>query len=425
MNLEKANKIKILERVLRFMAIVVLKLRKPIVIGITGSVGKTSTKEAVFSVLSSKFKVRKSEKNYNNEIGVPLTIIGAESGGRSLLKWVDVFLKWVFAVLFPVGYPKILILELGVDKPGDMKYLLDFIPVDIGIMTNVSSSHLEFFKSVDHIAREKGKLLNSIGDNGVAIFNFDDSRVKRIADKLKVESINFGLGEEAQIRATDIGFNYKDGKVSGIVFKLNYQGKIIPVRLLNILATHHVYSALAAVAAGIHFKMNLVDITSALEELKPVQGRMSLMEGKNDSLIVDDTYNASPLSTLAALDVMERIEAKRKIVILGDMMELGEESKKSHGEVISKAISIDSELVFVVGRQMKQATDEYLKSAEQKEYARKLITFEKVEDAAREANLILQKGDLFLVKGSRAMKMEIIVQEIMKGTKKVGIFLRK
>ncbi|HDZ85746.1 MAG TPA: hypothetical protein ENH35_04360, partial [Candidatus Moranbacteria bacterium] len=154
----KTKRLQFLEAMLRWMSTVVIKKYRPDIVGISGSVGKTSTKEAVFTVLSSKFRVRKNLKNYNNEIGIPLTIIGAETGGRSILKWLVVFLKWLGIIILPYKYPEILVLEMGVDHPGDMKYLTSFIPIKVGILTNISPSHLEFFRDIDHIAGEKGKL---------------------------------------------------------------------------------------------------------------------------------------------------------------------------------------------------------------------------------------------------------------------------
>lgn len=150
----KSRKILFLENVLRWMAMLVLKQRKPTVVAITGSVGKTSAKDAIYSVLSAKFSVRENQKNYNNEIGIPLTIIGAESGGRNVFKWLWVFLRWLLALILP-GYPKILVLELGIDRPGDMAHFMSFIHPKVSVVTNVSASHLEFFSTVERIAKEK------------------------------------------------------------------------------------------------------------------------------------------------------------------------------------------------------------------------------------------------------------------------------
>ena len=156
------NKRKLLQQILRFMVRVVLKKYQPLIVGITGSVGKSSTKEAVALVLGVSYTVRKAEGNYNNEIGIPLTIIGAAAGGSSWLRWMAVFGKWVYIIVFPVRYPEVLVLEMGIDRPGDMAFLLEFVPVKIGIVTHISSSHMAYFGTLANIAREKGRLIAAL-----------------------------------------------------------------------------------------------------------------------------------------------------------------------------------------------------------------------------------------------------------------------
>jgi UDP-N-acetylmuramoyl-tripeptide--D-alanyl-D-alanine ligase len=247
----KPKKIIYLEKILRLMAKSVIWKYKPTIVGVTGSVGKTSAKEAIFLVLSSKFNVRKNEKNYNNEIGLPLTIIGAESGNRSFLKWGKVFLKWIGEMILPFHYPKILVLEMGVDRPGDMDYLLSFIKPTVGVMTNVSGSHLEFFKNIEQIAKEKSKLLKEIPEDGLAILNSDNEYIFETSKKLKIPFLFFGFGEKAKVRASFLGYVFEDFEPQGMSFKLSYQGKTVPIRLPGILAPHLVYASLAAVAAGL------------------------------------------------------------------------------------------------------------------------------------------------------------------------------
>ncbi|MDO8529752.1 MAG: UDP-N-acetylmuramoyl-tripeptide--D-alanyl-D-alanine ligase, partial [bacterium] len=296
----KPRRIIYLEKILRFFSKVILWKYKPTIVGITGSVGKTSTKEAVFLALSSKFKVRKNEKNYNNEIGIPLTIIGVESGNRSIFGWIKVFLKWLSVVIFPIDYPKILVLEMGADRPGDIEYLLSFIKPAIGIITAISESHLEFFKSIDHIAKEKRKLIKNLPSDGMAILNGDNEKILALKNATSAPMIFFGSGENSQFRFSDISFNYNGLEPQGISFKLNYDGKVMPIRLPNVLAPHLIYATLAAIATGVFFKINLIKVAKALEEFTPPCGRMNLISGKNDSFIIDDTYNSSPVSALAA-----------------------------------------------------------------------------------------------------------------------------
>ena len=410
----KSKKIIFLEKVLRTMAVLILKKYKPRVVGITGSVGKTSSKEAIFAVLSNSFKTRKTEKNYNNEIGLPLTIIGVESGEKSILKWLIIFLKWLALLIFPLKYPEILILEMGADRPGDIKYLTDFISCDIVVITEISHSHLEYFKTVERIAQEKWTLVESLKEKGSAVLNFDNQRIKKLKNQTKRTDLNFltfGFSEEADICATDIMYNYSnENDIKGLSFKLNYKGTIIPVRLNNILAKHSIYAALSAIAVGIFFKLNLVEIAGALENFSMPAGRMNLISGIKNTFIIDDTYNSSPVSTISALEVLKNINALRKIAVLGDMLELGEETESGHKDVAKKFLEIKNGIYFAIGERMHFAVAELKKCNINQE---RIFVFSDPINAGKKLQEIIEPGDLILIKGSQGMRMEKVVEEIM------------
>lgn len=389
------------------MAKIVIKKYKPKIVGITGSVGKTSAKVAADLVLSAKFKVRSNQKNYNNEIGVPLTIIGAEAGGKSVFKWLGVFLKWLAIIILPVRYPEIIILEMGVDRPGDMEYLLNLVPVDVGIMTNISGSHLEFFKTLENILEEKGKIIKKLPADGAAILNSDDEKIMSFKGQASAPVYTFGFSEKAQFKAENISFSEE---MSGIYFRLNYEGKSVPVRLKHVLADYLVYAALSAVAVGIHFKINLVDIAAALEKFSPLPGRMKLIPAIKKSYVIDDSYNASPTSVLAALKILEKISPKRKLVVLGDMLELGAEEEKGHRAIGKKVFEMKADLFFAIGDRMESAVKELRSLGYPEE---KIFYFDNQEMLGRKLQEEIQEGDLILVKGSQGMRMEKVVEEIM------------
>ncbi len=410
-----------MEKVLRLMAMAVLKRHKPIIVGITGSVGKTSAKEAIFLVLSKKFNVRKSEKNYNNEVGIPLTVIGCETGGRSIFLWLGIFLKWMYTVVFDAKYPEVIIVELGIDRPGDMEYLASFISPSIGVITNVSSSHIEFFGSLEKIAKEKGVLVENLPSNGFAILNADDANVMEMQKRTKANVVTYGFSEGAMLRADMIVYNYDDNqKPDGISFKLEHEGNNIPVRLRNILAPHQIYSALAAIALGMTFKINLLEGAMALEEFRSPQGRMNLLPGIKNTFLIDDSYNASPVSTLAALDVMDTLGAKRKFVVLGDMLELGEETEKGHKQVVRKVLEINADTLVIVGKRMRRAVKEVVDASFSE---RKIFSFDDPETAGRKVQDLMREGDLVLIKGSQGMRMEKIVEEVMAEPQRAGELL--
>jgi len=393
------------------MAILVLKKYNPKVVSITGSVGKTSAKEAVFTVLAGKFRVRKNEKNYNNEIGVPLTIVGAESGMQSIKKWLKVFWKWFLLMIFPMEYPEILILEMGADRPGDMDYLTNFVRSRVGVLTEISPSHIEFFKTLEGIAKEKGALLKKLDEKSLAIINIDNPHIAKLENQIKSRIITFGFSDEAEMKATDISFIYsEDNIIRGISFKLNWNGSSVPVRLNNILAKHQIYAALIGAATGVEFGLNLVEISESVLEFSSPCGRCRLAEGIKNSNIIDDTYNSSPASALAALEILQNIKSARKIVVMGDMLELGEETETEHRKVGRKIFEIKADLFFALGKRMKFAVEELEKRGFSKE---NIFYFEEHESLGKKLQEKIEENDLILVKGSQGMRMEKAVEEIM------------
>lgn len=405
----KATKLIYLEKILRAMAKVVLKRHKPQIVAITGSVGKSSTKAAVFAVLSSKYHVRENQKNYNNEIGIPLTIIGADSGGKNIFKWLWLFIKWIWVVIFP-KYPEILILELGVDRPGDMKYFMSFIHPLVSVVTNVSLSHIEYFKTVENIAKEKRVIVENLMPEGWAVLNADDEKTIKMREHTSAQVVSFGKAEDANLNASNLVYNYKDGKPEGISFKLNYEGKNIPIRLKNILAAHYVYAALVGISVGIIFRMNLVDIAKALKSFRSPQGRMNLIGGAEGSFIIDDTYNASPMSTVAALGVLAQLKAARKIAVLGDMLELGDLTESGHREVGRKIFSSKVDIFIAVGERMESAVKELIGMGF---LSSNIFQFDDPISAGAKVGELIKEGDFVLVKGSQGMRMEKIVEKIL------------
>ena len=409
---EKSQKILILQKIMRFMAVSVLKKYNPKIVSITGSVGKTSTKEAVSTVLSSKFRVRRNEKNYNNEIGLPLTIIGATSGESSLLGWFLVFLKWLWIMIAPIEYPEILVLEMGADRPGDIQYLTSFIKSNTGVITDISYSHVEYFKSVEGVAKEKGTLVKELDEKGLAVLNADNEFVAKFANQIKCNVITFGFSEQAEMRASDVclGCAGQSGDLKGLSFKLNFKGTTIPVRLSNVLAKHQIYAVLAAVAVGDGFGINLVEAGAAVENLALPIGRMNLLSGLKNTHIIDDTYNSSPTSALAALEALGEIQATRKITVLGDMLELGDESESGHKSLGKKFAEIKGDIFLAVGERMKKAGEELEKNDFP---AKNIFYFNNPMEAGQKLQEILREGDLILVKGSQGMRMEKVVENIL------------
>jgi len=408
----KSFRTRFLESLLRIFATLVLKRHRPIIIGITGSVGKSSTKEAIATVLSARFRVRQSPGNFNNEIGIPLAILGAKSGGNSRLRLLLSPFRCLLTILLPRSwYPEVLILEFGVDRIGDMDYLLTFLSPTVGVLTTISTSHFEFFKTISIVAREKGKLILSLPKNGLAVLNADEPRVMKFQDKTKANVLSYGFDKTANVRATNVAF-FRDAASLpiGSSFKLEYEGKSIPVRLPNIIAEHHISAALAAAAVGIFFKMNPLEVAEALRNFQSLPGRMRLFEGVRRSLVVDDTYNASPKSLEAALKSLGSLGGVRRMVALGDMLELGDECESAHRTVAVWIKEHNIYEVFLVGKRMLFAKEELERLGFPRD---RMHWFSDPESLGVQLSAHLREGDIVLLKGSQGMRLEKAVEMVM------------
>jgi len=405
---------KILQFILKTMAQLVLARYRPEVIGITGSVGKTSTKEAVYAVLKGKFNIRRSLKNYNNELGLPLTILGADSPGKSIWGWLEVlghFLKLL--IIKDKDYPSVLILEMGIDRPGDMKYLTSIVKPKIGLVTGVGSSHLEFFAKPENIQKEKRVLVASLKKDSLAILNYDNELTREMSGVVICQVLTYGLAEGADIMAQEINFNFRSLKSTadllGVSFKLNYRGAIVPVFLPHVIGYPPIYAALAASAVALHYSINLVEIAQALSDFRLPAGRLNLISGRKNTKIIDDTYNSSPDSCLAALAILAEVKVPQgqKIAVLGDMLELGSASDDGHRQVGQKAAeSVD--LLVAVG------TNGKIIGAEAEKHGLKDVIYKDNSlEAAQSILDIISEGDLILVKGSQGARMEKVVKVLM------------
>ena len=413
---------KILQKILKILAKNILKKYQPLVIGITGSIGKSSAKEAVFSVLKTHFKVRRTQKNYNNELGVPLTIIGGDSGQNSFLKWAKVIFRGLNLIIFKKNYPDILILEMGADRPGDISYLTQLAQPKTGVVTAIGQFpvHVEFFPETDKLIEEKSKLIESLSKNGTAVLNYDDLSVRSMRDKTKGKVITYGFGQGADLTLSEFKQNFVERKAS-ISFKAEYGGGVVPIRISRTLGKQQAYAAGSAIAVGLSMGLNLVEISNVLKKYRPLPGRTSLLRGIKKTWLIDDTYNSSPTASIAALDLLndfpiEETEGHRgrKIAVLADMLELGQYVEEGHRYVGQKAAEV-ADILFVVGPRAQFIAEEAKKAGLPEERIFKFME-------AKEAGLVVQEkmrpADLVLIKGSRSMKMERVVKEIMAHPKK-------
>jgi UDP-N-acetylmuramoyl-tripeptide--D-alanyl-D-alanine ligase len=402
----KSFKIKILERILCIMAKSILWRQKPFIIGITGSVGKTTTKDMIAHILSDHKRIWVTQKNYNNEIGVPLTILCVEKNINSLIGIFHIMNKWLHA-FFTRNYPEIVVVEMGVDRPGDMDYLMSIVSPDIAILTAVQHAHSEFFRSVKDIANEKQKIVTKMKKSGKAIINTDDHNVRSVEKKTSAYIISYGTNPPVDFLASDIEVCFGQHDLTGLSFKLNYKGRVVPVRLQNVIAQHMIYAALAALAVADTLQINIVETIRSITDFVSSPGRMRLLQGKNDVLLIDDTYNASPSAMGAAIITLANAPAVRKIAILGDMRELGKISHKAHEDIAHDLINAGIDAIFLVGKEMR-AAHRILIEKDINNVHHYGTSSEAISDVKR----FVEQGDLVLIKGSRGIKMEYIVREL-------------
>lgn len=407
----------ILQYILAQLSKSVVRKYQPQIIGITGSVGKTSAKEAIYTVLSSRWNVWKSQKSYNTEIGLPLTIINATNQYRDVVGWIREVFKAAGFLFKTKPYPKMLILEYGVQNPGDMDVLLHIAKPNVALVTSIGDTpvHIEFFKNADSVFLEKIKLIKCLRKSDYALLNCDDRRLANAKKFSKAEVIFYGFDECADMRVENLQLRItKDAQLGdipdGISFKLSYQGNSVPVRLHDTFGIPQAYAAAAAACVGMLFGMNLVEISEALSSsYKPPAGRLRLLKGIKKSFILDDTYNASPDSMRAALDTLKNLPGIRKIAVLGDMLELGEYTEQAHRD-IGRLAAQYVDFIFAVGPRSTIIIDEALAAGMPRS---KVFHFDGSVEAGRALDPFIQKGDLVLVKGSQGMRMEKAVKEVM------------
>jgi len=349
------------------------------VIGVTGSSGKTSTKEAVAAVLGRAFTVFKNYGSYNGRYGLPIAL------GRLLPEHQKA------------------VLEMACDSFGEIEYLSRMTAPRLGVVTSVDHTHLEYLGSLDNIAEENAKLVEALPTDGCALLNYDDARVRAMKRTSKARVVTYGTEEGADLRATDV-----KASVEGIRFRVHSEGAVFEARA-PLLGRHSVYTALAAAAVGVVYEMDWEEILAALASLQPVRGRLNPLPGINNSLLLDDTFSASPASMMAALDTLRELEGGRKVAILGDMWRLGAYEEEGHREVGRRAAEVVDYLV-TKGERARLIASEAQRAGLDRD--RVFVTY-RAEDAVRSIADAIQPGDVVLVKGDVEARMEEVTERLL------------
>ena len=404
---------KIIAYILRIESRLVLYKYKPKIVAITGSVGKTSTKDAVYAVLSKVAYVRKSEKSFNSEIGLPLTILGCPNGWNDPFIWILNIWKGLCLIIWPHKYPAWLVLEIGISKPGDMARVVSWLKTDAVIITAIGETpaHIEFFNSRKHLIEEKSLLIKTLKKDGLLVLNTDDESVFQMKEKTKNKTITYGFKDGANVLGSgdSISFGISD-KPEGIIFRVDENGTSFPVVIEGVFGRNHVYASLAALAITSGLNFNTLDAANALKNYDVPPGRMRLLKGINETLIIDDTYNSSPFACEAALKTLGNIKlAGRKIAILGDMLELGKHTFSAHKSVGIVAKE-NCNVLVVVGQRAKAIKEGAIESGMEEN---NILEFLDSNETANFIKTFVQKGDMVLVKGSQGMRMERVVGALL------------
>ncbi len=398
--------------ILELEAKLILRKYNPKIIAVTGSVGKTSTKDAIFAIAEQMLIVRKNIKSFNSEIGIPLTILGCDNAWSSPIAWLNNIFRGFILVVTREHYPKWLVLEIGARKPNDIARISSWVIPDIAVVTRFSDvpTHIEFFESAEELFEDKIKIVKALKPTGVLVLNSDDEKVLALRSKTKARSITFGFSEEAMFRASNVQIVYDDGFPVGTTFKFEYHDNTFPIVMHEVLGVQAVYSALAALTVGIYLKINIVDMIELLARHKSPPGRMRVIQGIKDTIIIDDTYNSSPVAANAALEVLGTIKTKgKKIAVLGDMLELGKFTIDEHKKLGALA-GKQTDILFAVGLRAKYLVEGALESGMSE---KKILEFTDAKTTGKYLEGMIEKGDVVLVKGSQSMRMERAVEEIM------------
>ncbi len=437
-------------KLITFFARRIIQKHDPKVIAITGSYGKTSAKEAIFSVLNTGIleTVRANEGNLNSDWGLPLTVIGSKKPD-GILGWLKVVLHGFQVAYIGSTYPDVLILEMGADKPGDIAHLLTIAQPDIAVLTGIGHTHIEFFGSPQEVAKEKFMLVNKLKNNGTVIYNADDNFLSQfMADKNVRNIVSYGTNSENDVRASQIRLEINNlasekstaddaDHIGGVGFQIRVREHIHQAYVANVVGRSHVYAALVAIAVADVMNVDHEKSVDLLENYKPAPGRMRLLGGIKHTTLIDDTYNASPESAVLALDTLVNLSCQgKRWAVLGEMLELGNETKDLHTQLGKRVAELtDINYLITIGKPAHFIADGARTAGKSEDT---IYEFDNKETAGSFLQDRIKQGDLILFKASRGVvaetpgtRFEKLVLEVMEQPQKakdllvVGYYIEK
>ncbi len=403
---------KIIITILTIEAKLVIKKYKPKIVAVTGSVGKTSTKDTIYTALLPFFHVRKSAKSFNSDIGIPLTILGLPNAWNDIRGWMDNIVKGFLLVATKKPYPEWLVLEIGADHPGEIEEVMSWIHPDISVITRIGDVpvHVEHYGSVREVIREKSFLARGLKLDGTLIVNADDKDVLGFKEYTTAKASTFGIKEKSDVHASFVQPLYTDDKLNGVSFKIDLNGSSIPVTLNGVVGNQYVYPVLAAFAVINSLNLSPIKALEGFAKYEYPKGRMNIIDGINHSIIIDDTYNASPVAMEEGFNTTKEIDCKgKKIGLIGDMLELGRYSIEEHKRLgkIAGGVFDTVALVGIRARDMKESLMENGVKEEN------IFMFDSSIEAGEIMKEKVSEGDLVYIKGSQGIRMEKTVERLM------------
>lgn len=399
----------LIKKILVTLSVRVLKKHTPYIIAIIGSVGKTTTRNMLYTVLSKKHSVRKIEQSLTTDIGVPLTLLGCPypiSNPQGLIRNFFAILKQVY---FSQTYPEYVILEIDGHTRGEIKRLASWLSIDLLVVTAIGEipSHVEHFERPDILREEYAYIRTALKPHAKVVVYADDEYSREVAGT-DHPTVSYGSESRADISASDYSIVYDNNLPTGVSFSITKPVSQTLITLKGVLGIHVVNGVLSTMAILEALGEHSFSINTIVEKMIPLPGRMRLIPGLKGSLIIDDSYNSSPVAIEELISVLNKIESKRKILVLGDMLELGRFSAEAHREIGRECVGFD--MLICVGMRARFIKEGALEAGVNPD---SVLHFDVPEKAGEYVQNILALGDVVAVKGSQNMRMERCVEEIM------------
>ncbi len=391
---------------------ILLRRTKPFIVAVTGSVGKTSTKDAIYAAISKHKQTRKSLKSYNSEIGIPLSVLGLNNAWDNPFLWLKNIVEGMVIALFSRDYPDVLILEAGVDRPGDMKSLAKWLRPDVVVMTRLPNIpvHVEYFASPEAVIAEKMELVKALRPDGAFIYNHDDTNLQKQLANVRQRQVGFSRIVPTDFTARADQVVYDNNQPVGMEFAIEHGEDKESFLVKGVLGVPVTYAVAAASAVAAELGISLKTVAVAMDDLELPSGRMRLLPGIKNTTIIDDTYNSSPIALELALIALKNLEVSgRKIAVIGDMLELGQYSSEEH-EKVGVLVPECCEVLVTVGVRARKIAEKALENGMNEQF---IFQYDEAERAGKELQNYLLPKDVVLIKASQGIRAETIVEEIM------------